>query len=1397
MRQRENKIVEGDISTSPNAASSHNLIRNVITGLIFLFFSQNIFSQFTTPVFEYLSSEDGLPENSVTCILQDHLGYLWLGTQNGLVKYDGYSMQVYVPEKNDSTSISDGYILTIFEDKNNTLWIGTTNGLNKFNRKYETFNCYKNNPKDQKSINSSSIKCLYEDLAGKFWVGTQEGLNLFDRENQAFTKYFFRDSDTITSHNLGVNAIIEEPGTGNLLLGTDAAGLWTFNSSGKTLSKYIFNRPDRTEEKTGRIQSFFKSRDGKIWMASWHTLTCLDLQNKEFKCYMDFPISIKELHFGSITAMGAVIEDRTGLIWSGFNSLDKGIFCLNPGTGVYRQYKLFPEKPEKSNYNNVYSLYEDNSGIIWIGTWLSGLEKWDKRKFKFNLLMSETQNHKKVPSTWLHTLLYDHNGYLWFFTEDALNKYDLSTGNYYNYFKGNEFIPSNAYQIILTKRGDMWIAGLLNGLIKFNPANGSYKVCLNNTNDSLNLSGKKVITLFEDHLGFIWIGTQISGLYRYDPERNELSLMSKNRVNLIFEDSFGTLWIGTNLNGLKKFNRSSEKFTYCGLNTIMGIFEDKNKNFWVGDYFSGLNLFDRDDNQVIASYGQKDGLAHNAIQGIMEDDHNNLWISTELGLSKFSIENRNFKNYTREDGLPDNRFKFNGCCKDADENMYFITEGGLIYFNPDSIRDDPIPPKVVIRNISLFNRSGENLNYEGFISDLKEITVPYNKNDLRFDYVGLHFSASEKNQYKYILENFDGDWVNAGTQRNATYTNLDPGKYIFRVKAANKDGTWSKTAASITITITPPWWKTIYAYILYTLIIISIIYLTLKLQLRRTRKKHEYEMSRFEAEKLHEVDELKTRFFTNISHEFRTPLTLILGPVQQMIEKVNSSKMKDDLTVVYRNADKLLGLVNQLLDIAKIESGSMKLVTIPLNIIPVVKSLVMQFSSYAERKRIDLELSAAEEEIIVYADQEKIEKIITNILSNAFKFTPEDGQIEVLINRSEITETTMPAGRQVGNDINKFVEISIRDTGIGIPKEKIPKIFDRFYQVNGGHKREQEGTGIGLSLTKELIELHKGKITIESMEGKGTTVKISIPLGKEHLKPEEICEEKMDKNKYEKEQLTIEYVDNGKDIIKNDIDDIRFDTESLPLVLIVEDNPDVRRYISGCLEEDYRIQEAADGEDGLEKALHHIPDLIISDVMMPKMDGFELCNKLKTDERTSHIPIILLTAKATGKDKAEGYETGADDYVMKPFDSNLLGVRIKNLIEQRKRVQKHFKTQGLIDLEKIEITSIDKKFLQKVVDIITENISNSTFNVQSLAEKTAMSYQYVHKKIVALTGEPPVELIRKIRLKRALELIEKKFGNISEIALEVGFNNPAYFSKCFKNQFGLSPSEYLHKDLTD
>ena len=562
---------------------------------------------------------------------------------------------------------------------------------------------------------------------------------------------------------------------------------------------------------------------------------------------------------------------------------------------------------------------------------------------------------------------------------------------------------------------------------------------------------------------------------------------------------------------------------------------------------------------------------------------------------------------------------------------------------------------------------------------------------------------------------------------------------------------------------------------------------------------------RKEAEKLLELDKIKTNFFTNISHEFRTPLTLILGPAKKILENAADTKIKEDADLIYRSAGKLNRLVDQLLDISSIEAGKMKLKTSPQKLFPVIKHIVSSFQSFAERKKISLTLDIPREEITLYLDIDKIDKILSNILSNALKFTPEKGKVNVVISvtgSSSIEPEMLPIQKKSEEaPVIDSVEISVSDTGIGIPEEQLDKIFDRFYQIDNKLSKEYEGTGIGLSLTKELVNLHKGKISVESREGKGSTFRITIPLGNKHLLPEEIVEEiSVSDNKYEENEepvfqfpaLNQSSRQKKESLLKKIVENSSGDNieEEVPSLLIIDDNTDVRKYIAEILSGFYNIVEASNGEEGLRKSFEEIPDLIISDIMMPKIDGIELCRQLKSDARTSHIPVILLTAKATLNDKLEGLETGADDYIMKPFEAEELKARIKNLLEQRKRIHEYFQRHEIFEVKEKGVTNVDKKFLQKVLELINENIENPGFSIDYFADNLAISRSLLHKKLIALVGESPGELVKRIRLNKAAKLIENNSGNVTEVAFEVGFNDPSYFAVCFKKQFGVSPSHF-------
>ncbi|HQI40711.1 MAG: hypothetical protein B6D44_15615 [Ignavibacteriales bacterium UTCHB2] len=869
-------------------------------------------------------------------------------------------------------------------------------------------------------------------------------------------------------------------------------------------------------------------------------------------------------------------------------------------------------------------------------------------------------------------------------------------------------------------------------------------------------------------------------------------------IRNIYEDKFGNVWLGTSYNGLYKLKNFKNDYNYQPIiehyDTPGNISNDEIKIFTVQDnvlFTTKKGVFTYNQKSDSLSLENKLGineyLQNAEINYLLEDKNETIWISaikknSQLLLSKGVKE-------------PDGTYKWEELLflkniidfsnKNAVVSITKDDQTGIIWFsgadgifcydsNNKYFVDDGKNFSVLISSITL---NGDSTLYTGN-ENITSLSPDFNSLRIKFSSLKYDPGLSE---YQYKLEGLSDQWSAWTNENIKDYTKLPPGDYVFKVRARDIDNNISNEAL-FKFYVLSPWYLKWYSFLLYGIIIVTLVYLILKFRFDQLTKRNlklesiiseRTKLIREQSEKLEQLDEIKTKFFTNVSHEFRTPLTLIVGYIQQISEKNKDENLNDDLDIVRRNSKKLLWLINQLLDFSKLSSGEMKLKAAPQNIIKIIRSTMLAFSPFADKKNISFNLHTFSDEIMLYIDKDKIEKILTNIFSNAFKFTPEFGKIDV-----DIT------------DAKDSIIISIADTGIGIPKEKAARIFDRFYQASTDSINQQEGSGIGLSLVKELVTLHKGKIEVESEEGRGTTFKIALKTGKTHLSSEEITEEITepeinDETYYPESKAT----ENKTDLLEDSFKE----PSSKPRLLIVEDNFDVRFFIKENMVSEYIINEASDGIAGLNSAVEFMPDLIISDVMMPKMDGYQLCAKLKTDTRTSHIPVILLTAKAESKDKISGLETGADDYIVKPFEMNELKARIKNLIEQRKRIHEHFKSTGIIELEESSITSTDKKFLQNVYKSINENLSDSGFGVEVLSSKLGISRSVLHKKLVSLIGESPVELIRRIRLNKSAELIIKKFGNLSEISLEVGFNNPAYFSECFKKQFGVSPSQYPPK----
>ncbi len=1386
-----------------------------LLSFLILFLSSLTFPQSNIPdkiQFKHISEDDGLSNTYIQCVIQDRKGFIWVGTPEGLHRYDGRKFKVFKHSQEDKNSLGIGGVFVLCEDKSGVLWIGTGGGgLNRYNPDRENFTRYIN-PKDSSSL-QNFILALYEDKSGTLWAGTQyNGLFSFNPATgqSVYYKNIPNDSTSVSENRIWT---FYEDSKNNLWIGTLSAGLNRFDRVNKKFTRYLHDPKNPNSLSFNTIAGIREDKSGNLWIATFggglNRVTYRhDNQAPIFTHYKYDPQNPSSINDNYLVFIHI---DKDDILWLGTSQggLNRSVSSLSGNSNLsFISYKHDPLDKFSLMGNYVSWICQDNSGLLWIANQGEGLNIVNTNQEQFKLYSHSPDDPFSLSSNDVTAICEDNYGLVWIGTYDkGLNKWDRVTNKFTHYKNSpndpNSISDNRVTDIYEDKSGVLWIATYFGGLNKFDRKTEKFYAYRNDPSNPSSISEDVVISIAEDPSGILWIGTPDNGLHKFEKEKGTFTYIkyklddpkdfsSTYAANLLVDKS-GKLWISARLDGLFSFDYRKDKFVHyendpnnvksLSNNVVSLIYEDSSGNIWFGTPGSGLDIFDKENNKF-KHYTVKDGLPGDYIYSILEDDLRNLWITSNNGLSKFNPHSNTFKNFDTEDGLPG--LQLWAGCKSKSGEFIFGCDRGFVVFHPDSIRENSRIPPVYITGFSMFNKPVP-IGYDSLtkrtiltksIIECDELELNYDDKVFSFEFAALDFYSPENNRYAYIMEGFDKGWTYTDpTQSSVTYTNLDPGEYFFRVKVSDKYGNWNEAGASIKIIILPPWWQTPWAYIFYILFIVSAVYIIWKAQLRRIRIKHEYEMGKFEAQKLHEVDQIKSRFFTNISHEFRTPLTLILGPAKQILEKVEDEKIKSELSLIHRNARKLLGLVNQLLDISKLESGNMKLQTEPQDIVSLLKTLVLSFTSYAERKRIMLQFNSVEDEVIVYLDKDKFEKIITNILSNAFKFTADGGRIEVMINKDET-----------------WTNIVISDTGIGIPKEKLSKIFDRFYQIDGSHTREQEGTGIGLSLTKELVELHKGKIEVKSEEGKGTTFIVKIPLGKEHLKLEKSTEKDREYEKEEAERQ--DYYNGTENKAKYKVSIEYLGEEVLPLLLLVEDNSDVRYYIKENLRNNYRILEAVDGEDGWDKSIDHLPDLIVSDVMMPKMDGFKLCEKLKTDERTSHIPVILLTAKATKEDKLTGYETGADEYIVKPFEPDELNWRINNLIAQRKRLHEHFRKQGLVELSETKITPVDKKFLQQAYNLVSQNISNESFSVEVFAENLFVSKSLLYKKIVSLTGEPPVEFIRRIRLNRAANLIDNKFGNLSEIALEVGFNNPSYFAECFKKQFSVTPSQYHRNNKT-
>jgi signal transduction histidine kinase/ligand-binding sensor domain-containing protein/DNA-binding response OmpR family regulator len=1344
--------------------------------------------------FDRFSLEQGMPQSTAMCILQDRQGFVWVGTQEGLCRFDGNTFVVFKNDPDDPASLSSNLVKSICEDKEGNLWMGTfSGGLNRYDRRTQRFTRYLHQPDNPQSLSHNRVEAVYEDRQGTLWIGTQAGLNQLDKKTGQFIRYSLSSADSGSPGDNRVMSLYEDR-KGNFWVGSYGKGINLFDRKQKRFSRFLPEPESKGQPGSATIRCMLEDRDGRLWLGTDGGLYQMDRRTNAFSRFGHDPFNAQSL---SSDAVWALFEDRTGTFWVGTKA--GGLNIMDRSRGTFRRLSHLPTDNRSLSSNQIYCVYEDRTGGIWVGTDGGGISRYDRLKNQFSHYFHQADQPGSLSHNIVWSIYEDRNDNLWIGTLYGLNRYNRQSGQFQHFFhepaNTNSLSFNSISSICEDQTGVMWFGTDGGGLNRYDPASGQFTRFAHDPADSKSLGSNGVNLVLEDRLGNLWIGTSDKGLNRFDRQQNrfiryehnpdDVNSMSDNHVMALCEDREGTLWIGTLGKGLNALNPKTGRFTHyehvpgqttsLSSNRVIAVTEDQAGIIWVGTAGGGLNRLDRATGKF-SHFTEKNGLANNVVYGILDDKAGHLWMSTNQGISRLNPKEGTFTNFDAQNGLQSNEFNNWAFFKSRSGELFFGGINGVNAFHPERIVTNPSIPSVVITHFKLKNQAvvigGKDSPLQTSVTETPEIRLSYQDNMLSFDFAALDFTAPLKNQYAYRLEGLDQDWIRAGTQHSATYTNLAPGSYVFRVKGSNNDGRWNEEGAQVRVVITPPFWQTWWAYLLYAATALGIGYVIIRNQSNQLQLKNQLRLEQMQAEKFQEVERIKSRFFANISHEFRTPLTLILGPVEKALSEEMPATLRQSMEMVQRNAQRLLRLINQLLDLSKLEAGQMTLAGSKGDLVTYLQNVVASFEPLARQKQVALELTSQVSVLEAYFDRDKLDKICYNLLSNALKFTQAGGSITVTVGQS-------PA------DPDRTLEIWVRDTGIGIAAEHLPRLFDRFYQVDSSLARGQEGSGIGLSLVKELVELHGGRIRVNSVPGEGTEFTVTLPVAHPGMRQVAWTDEDSLISVLPEVQTPSELlVDRVISLSEAQAD------ASRPIVLLVEDNPDMRSHIISYLTTDYQVVEAQDGEEGLTKAIELIPDLIISDVMMPRKDGNELSRLLKQDERTCHIPIVLLTAKASRESKISGLETGADDYLMKPFDPKELLLKLKNLLALRQRLMERFKNRTAYKPEESAVRSMDEVFLQRVIGVIEDHIREEEFSVEQLSEEVGLSRTQLHRKLSALTNQSASELIRTVRLTRATELLRKNAATISEIAYAVGFSSLNYFTRCFHQQYGISPSDY-------
>ncbi|WP_162817824.1 hybrid sensor histidine kinase/response regulator transcription factor [Niabella yanshanensis] len=1351
---------------------------------------------------KYLGSNQGLSNNSVKCIFQDSKGFVWFGTYDGLDRYDGYEFKILRNRINDSTSLPHNYISALNEDNDHNLWIGMGQGAVTYNSFTNVVSpvYYYPHQSSQKHKVGIYINSIEKDSEGNIFLGTS-GLSVLVRfkDQKEAVQIPLYNADGSSNIYAFVQAMYVDPQKRTWIF-IAGSGLYRFNY--KTRKLDLVNADIRNFY----VNKIVADNAGNLWLGtSTGLLKYITAANQVGAHYNT---TNGRLSANYITALSMEGNDR---LWIGTDG--GGVDILNTKSGQINVANS-ANKPGGLTSESVLTIFIDKESRKWVGTNKGGVNVFDVIGNEFRTVQRNA-TYPGLSSNFVTSFFEDQQNNLWVGTEGGGVSVWNAERTRFSTYKEPQLSSNTVSSMTQDEEGSIWMATFGGGVTRLGPGGKADHFRLINQGDGF--ENKIAIRIYYDSKKNLWVTTYETGhLYLYNKQLNRFETFDESLGDLmsIKEDQAGVLWAG-NAQSLIRIDQVNKQHQYYEIGkTVRAIYEDQHGRFWVGSEGGGLVLFDRKAGKIAKRYTEDEGLSSNTVMNILEDGTGNLWISTANGLNKFNPQSGKFNRFYESDGLQSSQFSYRAAIQLRSGELAFGGNDGFNIFYPQRIKPRTFFPGLVITSLRVNNKDlSPDLDYEmNGSGDITRLTVPYNEALLSLQFAALEYSAPNKIQYAYYLEGWDKDWNMTGNTRTVTYNNIREGTYTLRIKSTNAEGTWNTVEKVMTIKVLPPWFRTWWAYLLYLSATAALAILYIRYKTRQAKMKYELQLSRVNAEmrkaelesermekevqkaelqKAHaeyekekaeretervinaqekEINQKRLSFFTNISHEFRTPLTLILNPVKDLIKQYQGQD-KEELRIIGLNATRLLSLTDQLLLFRKIEEGAEGLQVSRFDFSKLGNTIFYYFKHEAKTKDIAYTITGIEEPIEMYGDKNKIEIILYNLISNAFKYTPKEGQINIDV---------------VGYE--DHLQIAIRDTGAGIPEGAGNAIFDRFYQAEGHVKL---GFGIGLYMVKQFTEMHQGTIAFQSEVGTGTVFNLRLPLGRDHFGETPVTEIADDE-----EESAIIATDN----FEVSDEETPMLVPEIPLltakkaIIVVDDDEEMRNYVASVFDEAFVVYKASNGKEALKWVASKKPDLVISDISMPEMDGISLCSTIKANISTSHIPVILLTAHTSQEIELKGTEEGADQYVTKPFNKELLLAKVNGLFKSRASLQQYFYNQVTLKKDVAEQPNVPAEYqelLDKCIAIVEKHLDDNDFNIETLAREMGMSHSYLYKRIKLISGQSVNGFIRFLRLRKAAEFLITTNDTVSEVAYSVGFSDVKYFREQFTKLFKMKPTDYI------